>query len=422
MQKKSLISIISIGTLLEWAEYTFYGYMALPLSALFFPESSSQIAVLKTFGIFAMGYFMRPLGAIFFGHIGDKLGRKPALMTSLFLMGIATFCIGCLPTYATWGVFAPMLLLILRMFQGIAISGEYNGAGIFLIEKIGSKYPAVAGSWISASAAGGMVVGGIAALLTTLPFAPDYAWRIPFLLGGISCFIGLVLRNQVSESLPNSIPDKMPLLQVLSQYKKSLLFTAAIAAFTGIFVYIGNVYIIVFLKQQVNLVTHHATLFAIFGEIIVMLAIPVMAFIADCTDAYRQYRAGLLLIALSAPLIFLLCTTGNYLLITLAMILYGVLNGMVCGPMVKMMYDQFPPHLRYTGISFAWSVSAALFSGTAPMVAQYLMTQFQWILGPPFYVSLAAIVTYVIVTAHGFSARQRASSNPSTLKLRRGLS
>ena len=137
---------------------------------------------------------------------------------------------------------------------------------------------------------------------------------------------------------------------------------AAMAAFTGIYVYIGNIFIVVFLKQTVGLPTFHATLFAIFGELIVVLAIPLMALVADKTDAFKQYRIGLLLIALLFPIIFMLAHTGDYRLIALGMLLYGVLNGVVCGPMVKILNDQFPQALRYTGISFAWSVSAAIFS------------------------------------------------------------
>lgn len=399
--KSFLVGIISLGTLLEWAEYTFYGYMAVTFSSLFFPDNSPEMGILKTFGIFAVGYLMRPFGAIIFGHIGDIYGRKPALMISLLLMGAATFCIGCLPTFATWGIKASFILLCMRMLQGIAISGEYNGAAIFLVEKTGGKYPALAGSWVSASAAAGMVLGGIAAFATSHPLAPSWAWRIPFLFGGLSCFVGLWLRSQVSESVffrhSNQTSKKvMPLLGVLKQFKKSLILTGAIAAITGVFVYIGNIYIVVFLKQHVGIPTHHASFFAIFGEIIVAGLIPVMAYVADRTDVYRQYRWGLLLIAIGTPCIFMLCQTAHYGYIMLAMMLYGVLNAIVCGPMVKILYDQFPSNLRYTGISFAWSISAALFSGTAPLVAQFLSTQYDWKLGPSFYVCVVALTTYFI--------------------------
>lgn len=397
-KKNITTGLISLGTILEWAEYTFYGYMAFTLANLFFPENDPYVNLIKTYGIFAAGYLMRPVGALIFGHIGDRLGRKPALMWSLLLMGFATFGIGCLPIYHTIGFYAPLCLLALRIVQGIAVSGEYNGAAIFLVEKA-TQNPCLAGSWVSASAAFGMVLGGTAAFLVSQPSAPDWAWRIPFLLGGTSCFIGLWFRKAIPESalfLASHHP-RFPLFEVFKHHKQSFIQVAAIAAFTGIFVYISNIYIVSFLKQYAKLPTHHATFFAIFGEIIVTLMIPLMAYIADKTDAYKQYRWGLLGIMLLSPLMFMCCATGHYGLITLAMVLYGIFNGIVCGPMMKILCDLFPVALRYSGISFAWGISAALFSGTAPLVAQYLTTEQKWTLGPGFYISLVAFLTYLLI-------------------------
>ncbi len=243
-----------------------------------------------------------------------------------------------------------------------------------------------------------MVLGGIAAFITSLPSSPQWAWRVPFLLGGLSCFLGFWLRSHIVENVPAAKKTFIPFLEIFKANKRSLLIVAAIAAFTGVFVYIGNIYIVAFLKQQVKLPTHHCTFFAIFGELIVAILIPVMAYLADKTDAYRQYRIGLLLVALCSPFIFLLCGSGHYGLITLGMIIFGVLDALVCGPMVKILFDQFPKNLRYTGVSFAWSVSAALFGGTAPLVAQFVTTRFDWLLGPSFYVSFMALVTFGIFT------------------------
>ena len=310
MKAKQFIGILSLGTVLEWAEFTFYGYMAIMLSALFFPEQHPHLALLKTYGIFAVGFIMRPLGAIIFGHVGDRFGRKPALVGSIALMGLATLGIGCLPTYGALGTLAPMLLLIFRMLQGLAISGEYNGAGIFLVEQSKDHYPCLAGSWISASAAFGMVLGGLAAFGVSYPGMPDWAWRVPFLFGGVSCLLGFWLRQKILESTAVFIPHtketkpKMPLTAVLQENRASLLLTGAIAAFTGVFVYINNVYIVAYLHHSIGLPAHHASLFAIFGETLVALLIPCMGLLADVTCPYRQYRWGLLEPYYYAPLSF----------------------------------------------------------------------------------------------------------------------
>lgn len=197
----SPVAILSLGTALEWAEYTFYGYMAFTLSSLFFPQDIPHIGILKTFGVFAVGYIMRPLGAVLFGYIGDRIGRKQALMASICLMGISTFGIGSLPTYTTLGPLSAWLLLAFRLLQGLSVAGEYSGAWIYSIESA-KKRPALAGSWISASAAAGMVIGGIAAFCISLPNVPSSAWRIPFLLGGISCFAGLWLEKICQIQVP----------------------------------------------------------------------------------------------------------------------------------------------------------------------------------------------------------------------------
>jgi len=396
MRAPSVIGITTLGTLLEWAEYSFYGYMATTFAVLFFPENAPHIGLLKTFGIFAIGYIVRPLGAIFFGYIGDRLGRKPALVASLGLMGGTTFCIGCLPTYATWGIAAPCLLLLLRILQGIAVSGEYNGAGIFLIEKLGKHAPCFAGSWVSASAAAGMVLGGIAALLVSL--SPLWAWRLPFLLGGLSCFLGLKLRKQVTESRQflKQSQQTTPLLKVLQNHKKSLLVTMIISAFTGIYFYIGNVYMLAFLKTQLSLPSHHATLFVLLAEGIVMVLIPLIGYLADQKSPYAFYQAGLLSAILVAPCLFLLVKSGHYLLITLAMLLFGISHALTCGPTMKILYDQFPAHLRYTGISVGWSLAAAIFSGSAPLLAQYLTIWLKWPLAPSLYICTMAFCFYLI--------------------------
>lgn len=403
MKAKSFIGILSFGTVLEWAEFTFYGYMAITLSALFFPEQQPHLALLKTYGIFAVGFIMRPLGAMVFGHVGDRFGRKPALVGSIALMGFATLGIGCLPTYGALGSLAPLLLLVFRMLQGLAISGEYNGAGIFLVEQSKNHFPCLAGSWISASAALGMVLGGLAAFGVSYPGMPEWAWRVPFLLGGVSCLIGFWLRQQIMISTavfhpqPKQSQPTLPLKAVLLQNKQALLLTGAIAAFTGVFVYINNVYIVVYLHHTIGLPTHHASFFAIFGETLVALLIPCMALLADYTCPYRQYQWGLLGAIVLCPMIFLLCATGNYGAIFCAMALYGILNGILCGPMMKILTDQFPAHLRYTGISVGWSLSAAIFAGTAPMVAEWLNTACHLPLAPSFYVSLIALVAYGII-------------------------
>jgi len=413
--------IATLGTLLEWAEYTFYGYMAIKLATLFFPQTNPNLSLLHTFGVFAIGYIMRPVGAIVFGHIGDRYGRRLALMSSIILMGIATLGIGLLPTYSQIGLWAPWTLLGLRMLQGIAVSGEYNGAAIFLIEQAPAHRACYAGAWIPAAAASGMVLGGFAAYLVSLPDIPLWAWRIPFLLGGISCLIGLYLRRHIAES-PTFLRakaqralDPMPLMVVLKQYKRNLITISCIAAFTGIYVYIGNIYFVVFLKEQVGIATHHAVFYAMGGQALAALSIPVMGYWADYTqNPKQQYLNALLAIALISPLIFWLALKGTALSIGCAMMLYGLLNGYSSAPMMKLIYDALPTEIRYTGSSLAWSLSAAIFAGTAPMVAHFLIVDCQWRYGGSLYITVAATLAFWILSYQPNYADAKSTPFPMT--------
>lgn len=397
---KQAFALATIGTLLEWAEYTFYGYMALTLSQLFFPANEPHIALIKTFSIFAFGYFMRPFGAVIFGHIGDKLGRKPALMVSMFLMGLATLGMGLMPTYHQIGVLAPLGLLIFRVLQGIAVSGEYHGAGIFLIEKFGSHRPCFVGSLIPASAAMGMVLGGFAAMLVSLPGAPTWAWRVPFLLGGIGCWIAWTLRRSLSETevflhaQSHHQLTRLPLLTTLRDHWPSLIFTAGVAAIVGVYVYIANIYLVTFLHHQAHLSQSHASMIAMLGELLTAILIPVMGWWADHVNPKRMLKRAIVGIMFGGPMIFGLCQSDDALYLSLAMIIYAVLNASLCGPMVKVLFDLFPPNTRFTGNAFAWNIAVAIFSSTAPMVAKQLHYQFNWSYGPGIYITLIAIIAY----------------------------
>lgn len=388
--------LATLGTVLEWAEFSFYGYMAVRISEVFFPVGNSNLAILKTFGIFALGYLTRPIGAILFGHIGDRYGRTPALCSSLALMGIATFLIGCLPGYEHLGIYAPLLLLVLRMLQSASISGEYNGAGIFLIEQAQDRYPCLAGSFVSAAGALGIVIGGGLSYVISLEGMPAWSWRIPFLLGGALCWVGFMMRRGfLAPDKKHAFAD-LPLVLVWRSYKSSLLFTAAVSAVVGTYFYVCNVYMVVFLQKQVGLGAAKATYFVLLAELVVMFTIPVMAYLADRLDPYAIFNLALLSVALCAPIIFYLAHTNNPLHLYLGMFLFGLTNGALCGPMAKIVADQFPSTLRYTGVGLAWNVAAS-FSGLAPFVAQLLSTEGQRPLLPSLYASGIAVIVWLIV-------------------------
>ena len=200
--------VVSLGTLLEWAEFTFFAYMADFLSQIFFPTNNLDLARLKIYGVFAASYFMRPAGAIFFGHIEDKYGRKLPMIVSLLLMSVATFAIGILPTYKSVGMVSSLLLIIFRMIQGFAVGGEFNGSMVILTEH-NKHCPFLAGSWTSFASTTGMVIGSCMATMVS-SFSPYYEdlWRIPFLLSSFIALIAIYLRKDMEETEDFKIAKK----------------------------------------------------------------------------------------------------------------------------------------------------------------------------------------------------------------------
>lgn len=397
------VQILSIGTLLEWAEFTFYAYIAPLLSSLFFPENHPHVALIKTYGIFAAGHLTRPLGGLLFGYIGDQYGRKPALIASLTLMGIATCSIGCLPTYERIGYAAPLLLFCCRLLQGIALSGEFHGAGILLTERVKAT-SCLPGSWICASAAAGMVLGGIAALIVgQFPTVP-LAWRIPFLLSGMTCFIALWLRTKLMPCSATSHP-MAPLYLLFTTYKTSCFYVTLIAIFTGAFVYIGNIFYVGWLTQYTPFSLQQATLFALFGETLAVLLIPIMARWADTFSPYPFYLRGLALTVVLFPCIYCLSITGDLFCTVVAVCIFGILNGILSAPLMKILVDQFPMEIRYRGIAFTWGLATACCSGMTPFLAQYCISTYQWPLAPSFYVSFLALITWVAMRVIPASSR-----------------
>ncbi len=398
-----LVFIASLGTLLEWAEYTFYAYIATKLGSLFFPTDNEMIRYVKTFGIFASGYLMRPLGAYLFGKIGDLNSRSTALFWSMMLMGGCGLGIGLLPTYQTIGFWAPLLLLMFRLLQGISVGGEYNGAGIFLTEQFGNQHRCLSGSFTCMAAAFGMVLGGLCAYCVMLPEMPDWAWRIPFLLGSFSCFIGLWLRrNFIAKRIfinPNLPPFSFR--SFLNTYAGNLTTAFSLAALTGVFVYINNIYFVVFLTKQVGLLVHEATLVAILGETLVAILIPVFAWYSDKTNPIKVYQFGLLMVVALTPSLFWFAQLGSFGGLLVSQIIFAVLNALISAPLVYILVHLFPPEIRYRSISIAYSLGAAIFGGTAPIVAQYIQTQYDWIWGivypPSLYVCFFALVTWFVV-------------------------
>ena len=414
-----LICVSVIGTVLEWAEYSIYGYMATKISALFFPNFDARSGLIATFGIFAAGFIARPLGGVVFGHVGDKYGRKQALTFSIVMMGFATIAMGLLPTYAEVGIWAPIFLLICRILQGFAVSGEFNGAAVFLIEHAQAHRKNLAGSWVGAAAAGGMVTGALMVSLVSNDWMPPWAWRVPFWVGSISCFVGFYLRRHISESPEYQVirtqqqqKSNIPLIALIKHNKIAMLQTGAIAAFVGIYVYVCNIYFTSFLIQSAHFSVQQATLIAAFGQALVAVGIPIMGKIADLFGGRTLLLLGLIGATTVAPMIFLLGIMHTITMALCAQFVYALFNAMTTAPVFNYLNQLFPTSRRYSGITIPWSLSVAIFGGTAPIISQYLVGTWQLFEGPAIYVSLSGMIAFVSIIVRPIPLRTADGKHP----------
>lgn len=399
MMNKNIIAG-GIGTLLEWAEFTFYAYLIVKLSQLFFSNFSTSFALMMGFGTFAVSYLARPLGGIVFGYIGDKKGRKVALTGSILLMAVSTLFIGLLPTYATIGMFASISLIILRFIQGLAVAGEFTGAAIFLAEHDHNK-TYLASSWISTFSALGMLIGITAAIIVSLDSMPAWAWRIPFILFGLLAMsFGFLVRLKAVETQTFQViihnQEQQSLFSLLKKYKLSMLKTASIAAFVGIYIYTCNVWWLSYVAERHYISDMNAHMLVIFSQAMVVVLIPVVAILADKIGGRILMSLGLIGASITAFTLFNLTPEADLKTIAQIQVCYALCNAAVTATMFKYLVSIFPAQIRSTGQALSWNVAVAIFGGTAPLVAQALTSSLSVAYAPALYVMLSAFVALII--------------------------
>lgn len=406
---KKVIASTMLGNGLEWYDYALYGTFSAIISQQFFPKGNDVTALIATFGIFAAGFLMRPLGAMFFGYIGDKFGRKNALALSILLMAFPTACIGLLPTYQTIGIWAPILLTLIRLLQGFAIGGEIGGSIVYLVEHATSKNKNFIGSLSILSMLLGLLSGAIfATTLAELMSVKDfesYGWRIPFILGFFIGATGLYIRSKLDESpafleaqTAGHISDA-PLKEVFQCNYKEILLGVGIYLAVTIPFYLQTALMPSFMEKYLNFSKADTLLLFTISLITMVLVVPISAKLCDKKD--RENILKLVLIAyfiFAIPYIYLLDykTFGFALIsqITLSSIL-----GFYIAPVPALVVELFPARTRYTGISLACNLAAAIFGGTTPILMIKIMSVTESHLPIAFYIIFASIISFVCIDA-----------------------
>jgi MFS transporter, MHS family, proline/betaine transporter len=403
IKSSKIITAAMIGNSLEYYDFTLFVFLAPIISPLFFPSEDKVASIIAVLGTYAVGYFIRPLGAIAFGYIGDRYGRKYALTFSILLMAIPTFLMGLLPVYETIGILAPIALILLRMLQGFCTGGEYNGAGIFVVENVEPTKAGFAGGMITASSAIGALVGSSVASLCTLETMPTWAWRVAFLFGIVVGFIGFYIRRKMTDAYFSNILKKktqtisFPLIEVMKKYPSSIFCTIGIAAFSGIMYNITLTYVSVFLTVFQEWPPSKALFLMSFCNLSYILLVPLNGWMSDKFGGKIVMTTGAIATLLGIYPFLSLLTSESTVSVVCAQFILVILAAWFQGPMNLFMASLFSPETRYSGLAFSYSVGMAIFGGTTSMICMFLVNWTGSPVTPAFYIIAGAAVGLVSV-------------------------
>ncbi|WP_278878261.1 MFS transporter [Paracoccus yeei] len=406
---RKVLTASFIGNFVEWFDYASYGYFATVIAAVFFPEIAPQAALLATFAVFAISFVIRPLGGIVWGSIGDRIGRKTALSWSILIMSGATTVIALLPSYHQIGMLAPVLLLLVRMVQGFSASGEYAGATSFLAEYAPPAKRGFYTSMVPASTAAGLLAGSLmsALLFSQLDTAQlhGWGWRLPFLLAFPLGLVGLYIRLKLEDTPKfreleaKHHVEATPINELFTTYRKPIVRAFAVTCLNAVGFYLILSYMPTYLITEMGMeesASFLANSIALFAYIFLIF---LMGLLSDRFGRKTALiAASVLFIVLTVPL-FGMLEGASFAMIVLIQVIFGALLTVNDGTLPCFLTEIFPTRVRYSGFAFSFNTANALFGGTAPFVATWLISATGSKTAPAWYLVAAAVVALVAMLA-----------------------
>ncbi|WP_407357731.1 MFS transporter [Microbacterium sp. LTA6] len=420
---RKVMTASAIGHFVEWFDFAVYAYAAPVIASQFFPNSDPAAALLSVFAIYAVGFVARPIGAFLLGNLGDRFGRKRVLAAVILIMGLSTMLIGLLPTYAVIGVFAPLLLIVLRMVQGLSAAGETIGSNSFVSEhspiRTRGRNVGLVYTWSNLPP---VVAALLVLFLTTaLPVEAyeSWGWRIPFLLGAPLAIVGLYIRSRVDESpaftemRETRQVESAPIRTVFREQWRNMLTCFSIAAVASLGYYSLTGYFYSFMTVTIGLPSSEALLSNSIALLITFVMVPISAAISDRIGRRRMLLIAGTFGALIAVPAYLLVSTGTLGAAIASQGLLGLALGLFFGPAGPAFVELFPARVRYTGASISYNLAFTIFGGTAPLLAIWLIGVTGSTIAPAWYVVAVTVLALIVISGmpetHTRSMRDEAS-------------
>jgi metabolite-proton symporter len=402
-QVRRAVIASTVGTSIEWYDFFLYGTAAaLVFPKLFFPHSSPYVGTLESFATFFVGFLARPLGAWIFGHYGDRIGRKATLIITLLLMGIATFLIGVMPTYSAIGLWAAVVLILLRVCQGVGVGGEWGGSVLMSMEWHKGNRRGFIASWPQAGVPIGLALSIGAVRLASEATGDNFTtwgWRIPFLCSALLILVGLFIRLRVMETplfakvLEQKEVAKAPVREVVRHHWPEIGLSALARLAEQAPFYIFTTYVLTYGTEELGFKRNFLLNAVLLAAIVSLFTTPFFGYLSDVIGRRRMYLIGAFAVLIYAFPYFGLLNTKTSGLVVLAIVLSVIVHDMMYGPQAAFIAESFPTRLRYSGASLGYQLASVVAGGPAPLLAAWLLHTFHSGYAISVYMAIMAVLT-----------------------------